>query len=367
MKIVALYYTHKPGGMCSRLYRLLNAISQTENSIFYLTLDRPPALLNESVSYQQIPFPFKRRRGLIFWGIFSLWCPIYVLIWSARNKPDRLIAFGAYYSTMFGPARLVLKTPIFLFLRSLVFKIDEINKRPIWLRKITGLVDKLGIKLAGTIVCMTEAMKTELENFIGKKLNNVVLLPNDIPEISNNSKTLELDLSEDTFVLGTSGVIDRRKNIGYLIETFEKIKDSSKELVLIVAGDGPLLEHYKDEAAKRNISNILFLGWMDDLIAFYNSCNLIVHPSLHEGIPNSVLEPLSLGIPVLTSSIPELKEIMQSEELLFNLNNSSALADKLGELLSDQQKLSKLTSLCNEVAERHKFDWDSKACDIVLN
>ena len=42
MKVLSVYYTHKPGGFCKRLYRLLNAMQNSGHEVHYLCLDAPP-------------------------------------------------------------------------------------------------------------------------------------------------------------------------------------------------------------------------------------------------------------------------------------------------------------------------------------
>ena len=367
MKVLSVYYTHKPGGMCKRLYRLLNALTASGNTVYYLCLDKPPETLSPDVKHVSIPFPLKARSGLLFWGLFTIWCPIYIFFWSLKNRPDKSIAFGAYYSTMLAPTSLILRVPIFLFLRSLVFKIDEITGKPVWLRSITGLVDKLGIKFASQVVCMTESMQSEVEKFISKELSNVSILPNDIPELEDVSSNLRsvLDITADTFVVGTSGVLDGRKNIKFLLDCAKHLNEKPIKILFLIAGEGPLRKEYEKEAESIGLKNVKFLGWQEDMLSFYKTCHLIVHPSIHEGVPNSVLEPLALNIPVLASDIPELRELMQHEELLFSLNDSETLAKVIQDKVIIKEDYDELVFLCKEVANRYQFDWDTSASEII--
>ena len=140
MRILAAYYTHKPGGFCRRLYRLLNALAAAGHEVIYLSLDPNLARLSSKVRAEKIPFPLSSRRGLIFWACFTLWLPIY-LGWRALwLKPDRLLAFGSYYSRAFRFAKHVSKAELVLFVRSLVFEIDRITGKPAWLRRFTERV-----------------------------------------------------------------------------------------------------------------------------------------------------------------------------------------------------------------------------------
>ncbi|RMG41723.1 MAG: glycosyltransferase, partial [Candidatus Dadabacteria bacterium] len=265
------------------------------HQVYYLSLDPPPdEKISSGVNFKKIPFFLRRRRGLLFWGLFTLWCPLYALAAVIRIKPDRLLAFGAYYSCMFFPSRLLTGTPVVLFLRSLVFKIDRITGKPRWLRFFTETVEKTGLKNASKIICMTEAMKNELLEFAPSINCPIEILPNDITPPVNSTENVEIkalkELPTDAFVVMTAGVIDRRKNIGLLIDALKRLEeiDPCHRVYLIVCGDGPLLQHYREVASRKKLKRIYFTGWCDNLEPIWNKTSLLVHPSLHEGVPNII-------------------------------------------------------------------------------
>src|SRR5262245_24794494 len=101
MRIYSLYYTHKPGGFCRRLYRLLNALAKAGHEVTYFTLDAPPAgALNPAIAVSILPFLFRRRHGLLFWLLFSSYLPVFCF-WKARKRsPDRWVVFGPYYAAI---------------------------------------------------------------------------------------------------------------------------------------------------------------------------------------------------------------------------------------------------------------------------
>ncbi|MDZ4785063.1 MAG: hypothetical protein SGJ02_03190, partial [bacterium] len=69
MRVASVYYTHKPGGFCKRLYRLLNVLAEAQHQVTYFTLDQPPpSSLSTNINIRIIPFPFQDRSGLLFWG-----------------------------------------------------------------------------------------------------------------------------------------------------------------------------------------------------------------------------------------------------------------------------------------------------------
>lgn len=379
MRLLAAYYTHKPGGFCKRLYRLMNALCAENNEVHYYVLDFPPPALSSRVHVHLIPFPLRTRTGLLFWAIFTFWCPLYLIIAARRIRPDRFFAFGAYYAGMLGLARLFTPRPLILFLRSLVFRIDEINDKPQAIRWISNAVDRRGIRSATSVVCMTKTMQHEVEEFLGTKLSSVTILPNDIPtsaisQESTDEASLKLferlndELAGNKLIVLTSGVIDRRKNISYVIDAFETLQKNigPGKALLLIAGDGPLLQEYKAEVFARRVPNIEFLGWCDSLEPLYPFVDLVVHPALHEGIPNSVLEALGAEVPVLCANTPEMLELFQSTDLLFEPARPQDLATKLQTIIGDPTEvLSSLWQRSEEVAKKLRFDWDAHAVQAV--
>lgn len=379
---LALYYTHKPGGLCKRLYRLFDALGKADEGLCYLTLDpdelkihAASLLRHESFTVKKIPFPFKKRKGLLFWALFTLWCPLYAALAAYRVKPKGYIVFGAYYSAMFSPAKLLHKAPLTLFIRSLVFKIDKLTKKSAVVRYVSGIVERFGIRQAERVICMTEAMRRELENYVGSSLHDYKILINDIPKASEVITT-ELILPEainkliedSALCCLTAGVIDERKNIGFLLDTWELLEKAErrKDCLLLIAGAGPLEKVYRDEVIKRGLSKVIFLGWINSLEELLLKTDLLLHPSLHEGVSNVVLEAISKGTPVLVSDIPEHQELPGFEELLFNISDSEGLASKLLDFACDNSNLAKLQPALKDSRAALSFNWEDKALKLLL-
>lgn len=380
MKIYSAYYTHKPGGFCKRLYRLLNALARADHEIHYFTLDTPPSILSPAVRVSIIPFPIHSRSSLLFWTLFTLWCPIYLAWRMLKSKPDRICVFGAYYAGMFRLGRMLSPAPLVLFLRSLVFRIDEINDKPQSLRFFSNIVDRVGIGSASRVVCMTATMKKEIEKFFSVPLKDAPILPNDIPSSSGVREkreeasltvfeNLHDELAQDRLIVLTSGVIDRRKNLDYLLKAVEILKQRGfeKRMLVLVAGDGPLLSHYRAMASSHGLENVRFLGWCDSLDPLYPFVDIVVHPALHEGIPNSVLEALEVGLPVLCADTPEMKEMLPDPRLHFSTSDPNDLASCLISIMEKPERsLPELAKQSEEASKSLNFDWDARAVEAAL-
>ncbi|RIL10317.1 MAG: hypothetical protein DCC75_04625 [Proteobacteria bacterium] len=365
MRILSLYYTHKPGGFCKRLYRLLNALSKAGHEVHYLALDPPPANLSPQIRFVRIPFLMQSRSGILFWLIFSIWLPFYLVLHVLRIKPERYVVFGTYYSAALVLAKLFVPASIVLFIRTLL--IPRVKSTQRIKQELIALGDKIGLRLASKIICQTVTMKEQVIAIYPSSTDKIEILPNDAPRTDLRSmgpdegvKELlsERGAGEDALICLTSGVFVEGKNISLLLKAFTQLHSKhGMRYVLLIAGQGRALEQCLHEHSPLP-ANIIHLGWRSGIADIFPLVSLVLHPSTHEGMPNSVLEPLGAGIPVLVGRTPEALELVGDERLTFSTENPEELAVRLENL---SQEVENIRKLCRRRGEELSFDWDAVA------
>jgi len=128
-----------------------------------------------------------------------------------------------------------------------------------------------------------------------------------------------------------SGPLISRKNVEYLIDTFKK--SSQHNNYLIVLGSGPRGNQLHRRANKH--PRIIFRDAVDDVRPYLQVADYFVSASFDEGLPNSVLEALAAGVPVILSSIPSHQEIVEHEPLagtFFDPHIRSSLSEQIDQL-----------------------------------
>lgn len=111
-----------------------------------------------------------------------------------------------------------------------------------------------------------------------------------------------LGVSDDTVLLGHVGLFHRQKNHPFLIETFEAVCKRSDRYRLALIGEGqerPCVERLVREKGLED--RVILLGNRSDVDALLQAMDLMVFPSLFEGMPNVVLEWQLAGLPALIS------------------------------------------------------------------
>ena len=141
---------------------------------------------------------------------------------------------------------------------------------------------------------------------------------------------LGLSLSKKYFVF--LGRFSYEKNPEFIVKAFSALERSDIELIML--GVGPLLDILKEN----NYNNIIYTGFKNNVREYLIASDYFVSSSRTEGMPNSVLEAMSVGLPLLLSDIPAHREIINDKNsnfgFLFDINRSSDFNLQLEKLLS---------------------------------
>ena len=149
---------------------------------------------------------------------------------------------------------------------------------------------------------------------------NVSLLNNAIDldkfkydEKIRSDKRNELNISDDTLVIGHVGRFVEQKNHRFLIDIFNEVHKQKENSILLLAGQGPLMEEMKEKVKKLGIEEcVKFLGQINDVKELYQAMDLFLFPSLYEGLGMVVVEAQASGLPcVVSTEIPEIAKVTQ--------------------------------------------------------
>jgi glycosyltransferase involved in cell wall biosynthesis len=153
-------------------------------------------------------------------------------------------------------------------------------------------------------------------------------------------------------------------NIGAIISAFNLLKSEHKiphNLVLIGQKGWkyePIFQTIEDSPWKENIYHLDYLS--DELVAlFYSRADVFVYPSHYEGFGLPVLEAMTLGAPVVTSSTSSLPEVAGDAALLVNPSDIEEQANAILQIISDSKFRDDL--IAKGKARATLFSWDRTA------
>lgn len=168
---------------------------------------------------------------------------------------------------------------------------------------------------AAAVVTVSQALRDKLVA-LGvdpkkvEKLRNGVDLQRFAPG-SGAAIRVGLDLRHPVWL--TVGHLIERKGVHIAIEALAQVPDAN----LLVVGDGPEQGRLHALAHRLNVaSRVRFVGAIphDELCAYYNVADALVHPASREGMPNVVLESLACGTPVVAAPFDGATEVIAVPE-----------------------------------------------------
>lgn len=205
------------------------------------------------------------------------------------------------------------------------------------------------------VVCCSKTIQSKMKKDYPKKKFRCIQNGVDTKKYSLVSQHEKNALREknqinvkDLVFISTNSFIPR-KRIEETIDGFLKLNVNSS--ILLLLGDGILYDTIKDKYKSYN--NIKFLGKTEDVNTYLQLSDIYISSSESEGLPNSVLEAVSCGLPVVLSNIPQHQEILEEINdcgLTYKIGNLDDLKHKLSECVEKKSVYSskKINSLTME-------------------
>ncbi len=150
-----------------------------------------------------------------------------------------------------------------------------------------------------------------------------------------------------------AGRLSREKGVDLLLEIAQKLPN---EIDLVILGSGPEEKCIQDLVKIQK--NIHFLGYRnkEKTISLIRGSDVLIQPSLNEGISSTVIEAMACKIPVIATNVGGNKELINDQTgLLVDSNSSSQFLDKIQYVLSNKSKFEAITN--NAFAYVQQYDW----------
>jgi glycosyltransferase involved in cell wall biosynthesis len=146
-----------------------------------------------------------------------------------------------------------------------------------------------------------------------------------------------LNIPADALIVGSACRLIEQKGLIYSIRAFAQIADQIPEAFYVIAGDGLQRSVLEAEIQMLGLAKrIHLLGWRNDAQTIMAALDLLVAPSLWEGFGLVFLESMALSVPVLSTSVSAIPEVVVDGETgwLVPPGNADALAESLRDALT---------------------------------
>ena len=162
------------------------------------------------------------------------------------------------------------------------------------------------------------------------------------------------DLGENVPVIGVIGRLVWQKGFKYFIETIPDVLKEFKEARFLLVGEGELEDELKVKSKKLKLEDkIIFTGFMSDIKNVLASIDILVIPSLREGLPVVLLEAMAMMKSIVATNIEGIMEILENgvSGLLVPPRDTEALAEAVIDLLKHQDKANQMGIAARRVVE----------------
>ena len=306
------------------------SIAQHDITIFCRKERNAPTMeeINDSSTIYRLPTTEVPGLSML---LFMILLPVYMLKIHARHRFDLIhLPLPDVFITICYILHRLLKIPLISRIAA-----DELYPRHsfgIW--RFTRLLIRAFVLKSNAVhtlnpVAQKMALKWKKDYCL------VYLIPNGI-EVPDKQK-LYSHLSRKIIYIGAmryypSKMRIEQKNLIYLIDAFSTLLKIQPEISLVMVGDGNYKAYLEEYSKSKGLHDkVVFEGYRQDIIPYLHEGDILVNPSHYEGLPNTVIEAMSVGMYVLCSDIPEHRFLIGSNIYggLFDRYSEQALVDSI--------------------------------------
>lgn len=168
----------------------------------------------------------------------------------------------------------------------------------------------------------------------------------------------EIGIPPGRFLVGTVARITPEKDLPTFFQVAEAVAARLPDVIFVVVGDGygNELDKIRDDVRQRGLDRlILFTGHRNDLQNIYASFDVFLMTSVTEGMPNTLLEAMALGVPSVSTAVGGIPELLHHGNggFLAPAGDAAGLAHHVVTLLHDHQLRQQCGRACRERIVEH--------------
>jgi glycosyltransferase involved in cell wall biosynthesis len=232
-------------------------------------------------------------------------------------------------------------------------------------RKIKEFLVPFSVKRAARILADSESTRTDIIKYFPEAEEKIRVI---YPAVLGFHRVEDEEAIEAAkkkynitgkYILGV-GTMEPRKNLVRLIRAFQLISKEIDDVKLVLVGKKGWLydEIFKEINNDALKDKIVYTGYVEqqDMKSIYSGASCFVYPSLYEGFGLPPLEAMNCGVPVVSSNISSLPEVIGDAGILINPMEIVEIAEAVLKLLFDEKLRNNLIS--KGLKQSEKFKWE---------
>lgn len=268
-------------------------------------------------------------------GFLTRWWNKQVTTRTAKRLPTPDIVYAHFWlnASLAIPYVRSKQLPLIVATGEDIIPIEQIsNADRVWLKEHTKAVICVSTKNK------QESIKAELAEESRCHVLPNAYSPEDFYHEDGATMRKQLGIAADDFVVAFCGRFNERKGAFRIDAALKQLNDPHIKAIYI----GSPMDNCKDEP---NYEHIAFKGQLPhhEIVHYLNAADVFVLPSMAEGCPNSVIEALGCGLPVISSDLPFNDDILdKNNSIRVNPTDIDAIREAILALKNDKSLRSKL-------------------------
>lgn len=261
-----------------------------------------------------------------------------------RERPDVLHAFLLHSYLTAAPAARLARVPVLVAGRRSMgdFKQD---------RRMVLRLERLATRGTDLLIANAHAVADDTRERERVPAEKISVVYNGLPDdaFTNPPPT---SIETEYPVLLCVANLKAYKGHQYLLEAAGRLRAGGRPCTLVLAGDGgerPALERQ----ARQLRLDVRFLGACTEVGPLFTRADIIVLPSLHEGMSNAVMEAMAAGRPVVATAVGGTPELLRGRGILVPPGDPVALASAIDALLADPGRRASLGAVGRQWSRDH--------------
>jgi glycosyltransferase involved in cell wall biosynthesis len=315
------------GGAEKKLHELIERIDRNRFDTTICSLDIGGRDLEEefrNTGYETVILPRKSR---VDWQLVAQ------LIDMIHTRRIDVVMTTLYYADVLGQLAAALGRVRAVYSWETSSAPEYLVTRRLWPYRMT-------VRFADKVVAVSKAVASYLADQRHVPRSKIEVIPYgvDLSRYSafrNGQLREQFGLSRKHVVIGMVGRLEPDKGHDILIETASRMNRSDVRFML--AGQGSLEPSLKQEVRERGLEEqFVFLGFRKDIHRILPLFDIVTLPSLHEGLPNAILEAMAVGKPVVATAVGGIPEAVVHNEtgILIEPGSSDSLETALEKLIN---------------------------------
>ncbi|MHC1785287.1 MAG: glycosyltransferase [Anaerolineaceae bacterium] len=201
--------------------------------------------------------------------------------------------------------------------------------------------------ISSGIITVARAVSDVYQPFLGKK--EPVVIPNPVKSIPDLSESKRIEIRDqflpqpDGVLIIAVGRLTGPKGYLEMIEAFRLMHREYPDTRLIIAGRGNEKENLKKKIDEYDLTGkIILLGERSDVPALLAASDLFLSASYWEGMPISILEAMSAGLPVIATDVGGVPEILEGRGVMVPAMEPEAMANEMIAFIANPEEMKKL-------------------------